>query len=292
MTSFDKTTFEGSANVEAFPDEGSFIASTVNEASFEEILPDDRPLDDRPLDDRHLWPGDSGTLTLKARTALLQLIKGPYIHETRDAELWAALLANRRSIEERLADIFLELVIHSESGIAFARNVRSGDIEVPKTTRTNTMTLLDSIMVLTLRRELMTGGPGRVFIGQDELFDALSQYRNIDRIDPASFVDRLKTSWNRLIEARLLLKTEAEGRFEISPILKLVFGVEEARAVEEAFHQMAQAAAPEGETVLEDDEAGGLNAHEVGKTDGTAGGAADALKAASARGHLQEAEED
>ena len=247
MTSFDKTTFEGNAGGEAFLDEGFSIASTADEAIFEETLPDDRSLDEQPLDDRHLWPGDSGTLTLKARMALLQLIKGPYIHETRDTELWAALLANRRSIEERLSDIFLELVVNSESGVAFARNVRSGDIEVPKTTRTNVMTLLDSIMVLTLRRELVTGGSGRVFIGQDELFDALSQYRNIDRTDPASFTDRLKASWNRLIEARLLLKTEAEGRFEISPILKLVFGVEEARAVEEAFQQMAQTVAPEAE---------------------------------------------
>lgn len=185
-----------------------------------------------------LWPQDRGTLPLDARTALLQLVRGPYIHETRDAKLWAALMAHRAAIASRLADLFLNLTIDEEAGVAFARNATSEDRELPRAARTNTMTLLDSIMVLTLRRELLLACGNRVFVGKDELFEALAQYRNLDQLDPASYRDRLKTSWNRLVEMRILLKGEADDRYEISPVLKIIFGAEEAQAVSDAFEAL------------------------------------------------------
>ena len=253
------STFEAGAEVAAETEfergEASVLAPEAElgtDAAFDQRLAsaiddDHGASDERPLDECHLWPQDVGTLTFEARSALLRLVRGPSLHETWDGRLWAALIANRRVIEERLADLFLELVVDPESGIAFARNARTGELETPKATRTVQMTLLDSIMVLTLRRELVTGGPGRVFIGQDELFESLSQYRDLERVDPSSYDARLKASWNRFVETRILLKTEAEGRFEISPVLKLVFGSEEAQAVEAAFERMAK------ETPLADD---------------------------------------
>lgn len=182
-----------------------------------------------------LWPQDCGTLPLDARTALLQLVRGPYINETRDAKLWAALMTHRTAIASQLANLFLDLTIDEEAGVAFARNATSEDRDLPRAARTNTMTLLDSIMVLTLRRELLLACGNRVFVDQDELFEALAQYRNLNQLDPASYRDRLKTSWNRLVEMRILLKGEADDRYEISPVLKIIFGAEEAQAVSEAF---------------------------------------------------------
>ena len=44
------------------------------------------------------------------------------------------------------------------------------------------MTLLDTIMVLTLRKELQMGGANRVFIGQGELFEQLAQYLSLIHI--------------------------------------------------------------------------------------------------------------
>lgn len=185
-----------------------------------------------------LWPQDHGTLPFDARSALLQLVRGPYLHETRDAKLWAALMAHRGAIASRLADLFLDLTIDEEAGVAFAQNAVSEERELPKAARTNVMTLLDSIMVLTLRRELLLACGNRVFVDQDELFEALAQYRNLDQLDPASYRDRLKTSWNRLVEMRILIKSEAGDRFEVSPVLKIIFGAEEAQAVNDAFEAL------------------------------------------------------
>ena len=65
--------------------------------------------------------------------------------------------------------------------------------------------------------------------------------------DQSNYQSKLKASWNRLVEARILLKSDTEDRFEISPVLKLIFGTEEAAVVNEEFELMlkrAQEAAP------------------------------------------------
>ena len=208
-----------------------------------------------PLDDKRLWPEDTGALPFDARCALLQLVRGPYLHEKRDAPLWRALLNHREVLASRLADLFLELCVDQETGVAFARNVSTDEREVPKAARSNVMTLLDTVMVLTLRKELQMGGANRVFIGQNELFEQLAQYRNLSKQDQSGYQDRLKASWNRLVDYRILIKSDAEDRFEISPVLKLVFGAEEAEAVNEEYERMLERAQPVSEGGDDDAEA-------------------------------------
>ena len=170
-----------------------------------------------PLDDKRLWPEDTGTL--------------PFLN-------------HRAALASRLADLFLELCVDQEAGVAFAHNVSTDEREVPKAARSNAMTLLDTIMVLTLRKELQMGGANRVFIGQGELFEQLAQYRNLTKQDQSGYQDRLKASWNRLVDYRILIRSDAEDRFEISPVLKLIFGTEEAEAVNEEFERMLELAQP------------------------------------------------
>lgn len=187
-----------------------------------------------------LWETDTGTLPFEARSTLLKLVRGPYISETEDAKLWNALLNHRGVIESRLADLFLELCLDRESGIAFARNASADEAELPKATRSTPMTFLDTIMVLTLRKELLIAGGRRVFIGQDELFEQMKRYRDISNADQAAYQGKLKASWNRLVGNNILLRSSDESRFEVSPVLRIVFGAEEAAAVEQQFERMME----------------------------------------------------
>lgn len=201
---------------------------------------DDEQADEAPLDSTHLWAGDTGTLPRDARAALLRLVKGPYIGESADTSLWHALLNYAEAIRSRLADLFLELVIDAEAGVAFAKNVSAEDGEFPKAATSYSMTMLDTIMVLLLRKELLTTRASRVFIGQADLFGQMSQYRTIDKIDQAAYLRKLEASWSRLVKQRILVKSDVEGRFEISPVLKLVFGAEEAAAVLAEYQRMKE----------------------------------------------------
>lgn len=192
------------------------------------------------LDGSRLWRGDTGVLALDSRRALLQLVRGPLINAEDHRDLWQALLNDRAIIASRLADLFLQLIIREEDGIAFARNAPTTDSRIPKTVRNQPLTLIDTVMVLMLRRTLMGALEGRVFIGRAEAFDALAQYRPLAKLDEAAFRDRLDRSWNKLTQAGMLQKTDTPDRCEISPVLRLVFGAEEASAVQASFDELLQ----------------------------------------------------
>lgn len=182
-----------------------------------------------------LWPGDTGTLPYEARCAFLQLIRGPYVDESRDEKLWAALLNARDEIGSRLADMFLDLVVDMDHGVAFARNVSVPERDFPKAARSNKMTLLDTIMILILRKELVMNPLGRTMVGQDDIFEQMAPYRRLEKQDSAKYRDKLKSSWNRLVEARILVRSDMKDRYEISPVLRILFDSDRADAVNEEF---------------------------------------------------------
>lgn len=205
--------------IDGFDDEGASFAEDASE-------------------NEGLWPGDLGTLGIESRRALLQLVRGPMITAETNRELWQALLNDRMPIASRLADLFLELVVKEEDGIAFAQNVPAADARIPKAVRNQPLTLIDTVLVLTLRRELMISRESRVFIGREETFAAVAQYRPLAKLDEAAFRKRIEGSWSKLDKAGILMKAEGDERYEISPVLRLIFGADEVKAVNDAFDDM------------------------------------------------------
>lgn len=182
-----------------------------------------------------LWPGDSSELRERSRRALVDLIKGPYLARSRRRELWEALLADERVIRSRLHDLFLDVVIDHEHELAFVRPV---DFEgAPEVVRTRALTFMDTAMLLILRQTLLLEeGQGRVFIGQDELFDQLSVYRS--GRDEADHRKRVNASWQNMQNLGLLHATE-EGRAEISPIVRFLIDAGRVGAIQAAYDRAA-----------------------------------------------------
>lgn len=198
--------------------------------------PQPQPVPDGPA--MRLWDGDGGTLREPSRRALVQLLRGPYLSAARHANLWSALLADEDQIRSRLADLFLELVADHESQVAFVRNAAAPD--APKVMRTATLTFLDTAMLLHLRQQLLHDSHGtRTIVGADEVADQLQVYRGSDNADPAGFAKRINSSWNKMVKFGLLAPTSTEGRFEVSPVLRLVFGAEEIAAVRAEYRRLA-----------------------------------------------------
>ncbi|WP_454084119.1 DUF4194 domain-containing protein [Georgenia sp. Marseille-Q6866] len=186
-----------------------------------------------------LWDGDTGTLHLASRRALVQLLRGPYLAARRHPQLWSALLGDEQPIRSRLADLFLELVLDTEAEVAFVRNAEPDGVEAPRVVRAAAMTFMDTAMVLHLRQLLLQAGSGeRVIVGADEVADQLQVYRGRDDADPAGFAKRINASWTKLEKYGILQRTSTEGRVEISPVLRLVFGAEEIAAVQSEFERL------------------------------------------------------
>lgn len=198
-------------------------------------------LDDsrEPANDAGIWDGDAGSLREPSRRALVQLLRGPYLSAARHPNLWAALLADEAQIRSRLADMFLDLVADHEAQVAFVRNV-GADVDAPKVMRTATLTFLDTALLLHLRQQLLHDSSGaKTIVGADEVADQLQVYRGKDNADPAGFSKRINSSWQKMVRYGLLAPTSTEGRFEVSPVLRLVFGAEEIAAVQAEYRRLA-----------------------------------------------------
>lgn len=195
---------------------------------------------ERRPDNTALWDGDTGTLRDASRRALVQLLRGPFLSAERHGHLWAALLNDEPEIRSRLADAYLELVVDVESQLAFARNVRVPDTDAPKVMRSHPLTFMDTAMLLHLRQQLLhSDGRERVIVGKDEVADQLQVYRGATDSDPAGFAKRINSSWQKMVTYGILAVTSTEDRFEVSPVLRLIFGADEIAAVQAEYRRLA-----------------------------------------------------
>lgn len=204
-----------------------------------------------------LWEGDAGTLHEQSRRAVVQLLRGPYLAARRHPQLWNAVLGDEHAIRASLANLFLDLVIDAEAEVAFVRNAVQETFDAPKVVRSAPLTFMDTALLLHLRQQLLQAGGGeRVIVGADELADQLQVYRGRDNADPAMFGKRINASWTKLEKYGILARTSTEGRFEISPVLRLIFGAEEIAAVQAEFARLAaqDAGAEPAQTPADDEE--------------------------------------
>lgn len=189
------------------------------------------------------WRGDTGTLQLESRRALLDLIKGPYLSGRANPGLWAALLADEASIRSRLNELFLELVLDRVGEVAFVRNVDAGEVTVPRTVRTESLSFLDTAMLLVLRQILLAReGEGRVIVGRGEVFEQLAAYRPADH-DEKLFASRMNSSWmnmkNKLRVIHQAGAADDDERAEISPVLRLIVDADHVRQIEREYRRIA-----------------------------------------------------
>jgi hypothetical protein len=100
----------------------------------------------------NLYPGDAGELPLETRRALVQLLAGPSLEARRHPKLWPALVRDEAVIRQRLADLFLDLVMDVDQKVAFTRQADVGEVDSPILLRRSQLTFLDSILLLYLRQ--------------------------------------------------------------------------------------------------------------------------------------------
>lgn len=184
---------------------------------------------------------DTGELDPATRRVLLRLLRGPYLRAEEHANLWAALMRNGPVVRSRLADLYLELVMDLDGGVAFVRNL---DVEdAPKVVRAHPLTVLDTVLVLFLRRTLLAGQStaARTFIGRDDIEDQLRGFQSLEATNKKGFDDRITASINKMKANSVLLNVSgSEDRWEISPVLALVFGADEVAAVTADLERLAR----------------------------------------------------
>lgn len=203
------------------------------------------PADERGEPEQHaLTSTDRGRLPEATRRVLVNLLQGPYLARVSHPNLWPALVGNEDLVRERLGDLFLDLVLDQETGVAFIRPMTDEEARLPRTIRSMPLTFVDTILLLFLRERLLRSGGGRVFVGRDEIDEHLEVYRSADDTNLAQYGKRVNASVAKLKDNSILRSTREDDRFEISPVLGLVFDAEVVRAVTAELRGLADTGAP------------------------------------------------
>jgi len=201
-----------------------------------------------------LFAGDTGTLPFDARRALCQLLAGPSIDAQRHGALWPALLRHEEDVRRVLCELFLTLVIDREGSVAFTRQADTAELESPTLLRSAPLTFLESVLLLFLRQRLAeadTRGE-RAVVEDAQLIEAVSIYQRQLSTDRAGFDRRVLAAIAKLRDNQLLSRLRgSEDRYEVSPVLKLLFSAEEVQALSQAYRELREDVPAEPEPVAE-----------------------------------------
>ena len=210
-----------------------------------------------------LWRDDTGELSIDARRALVQLLKGPVLDGTRMPVIWRALEATEREIRSRLHDLFLDLIIDRDQMIAFTRQAETGIVKAPILLKRKPLTYIETYLFLLLRQRLSVaeGRGERAVIYLNEIREYLSVIGN-ETTDRVGFEKHLTGAVKKAERFGVLRHLRnAEESYEISPVLKMIMTadvVEEVKAYYEGkvttpVTVTQPGVAPEDESGLEED---------------------------------------
>lgn len=189
-----------------------------------------------------LFMSDRGQLPEDTRRALTQLISGPSLDARRHSKLWPVLLRDEAVLRSRLHELFIDLVVDREQEVAFTRQVSSPDLDVPILLRKATLTFIETVLVLFLRRRLTEADAhgDRATVSATEMLEYLSVYERADNVDQVRFQKQAQGAVEKAKKLNFLHKLRGpEDRFEISPTLKLLFPAEEIQALTALYEQLA-----------------------------------------------------
>lgn len=187
-----------------------------------------------------LFPGDTGTLELDTRLALVKLLRGPFLDGSKEPARWAALRRSETSVRRFLSEIFLTLIVDETERIAFTQQATEGDAAIPSVLRQVPLTMIDSALVLFLRGQLsaVAGTGQRAIVGFDDILAQLTPYRREGTTDESAHVKRINGSVRKMIDAGVLANTSTEGRYEVSPVLRILFPAEQIAALSDAYEAL------------------------------------------------------
>ncbi|WP_433221054.1 DUF4194 domain-containing protein [Dactylosporangium sp. CS-047395] len=210
---------------------------------------DDHSVADDDLDeygfegDEPSGPGGS-QLPHAARRALATLLTNRFITRSRNRSAWEALLTFEHEIRERLADMYLLLVIDRDYEVAFKRQDPAED--APKLLRRDKPLHRDaSLLLVFLRKEhtYLDATDEPVMITRTQVAEFLRPFREYDDGDEARLERRADAAIRAVAELRLMTPNpDADYLFTVSPAVVPLIGVDEVMRLERYFVEAAQAA--------------------------------------------------
>lgn len=193
------------------------------------------------------FPGDSGEFGLHLRTAIVRLVKGPFLSAEDHEQAYSALLRNEDIVRKHLSEMFLILVIDHDASIAFARQAVS-EQQYPVLLRRTPLNLVESAVIVSLRQSLgaVLGTDRYAVVSLEELQDEILSFRRFSDTNESSIRNSVEAAANKMLKYGVLKRVrDTDNRFTVMPLLRVLFTVEEISALLTALRTVADATAEE-----------------------------------------------
>lgn len=201
-------------------------------------------LDERGVEDDERDSSGGSNLPAAARRALTTLLTSRFITRSRNRSAWDALLAYESEIRERLADMFLLLVVDRDYEVAFKRQDPAED--APKLLRRDKPLHRDaSLLLIHLRKEhaYTDAADDPVMITRAQVAEFLRPFREDGDGDEAKFEGRVDAAIRAVAELKLLTQDpDADYLFTVSPAVVPLIGADELMRFEQHFIRATTAA--------------------------------------------------
>ncbi|MBO1750236.1 DUF4194 domain-containing protein [Actinotalea sp. BY-33] len=183
------------------------------------------PMEEDPAE---LFAGDSGTLEPQVRLVLVRLLQRRFLLADRHRAQWRTLLENQQVIESRLHDLFVHLVVDHERGVAYKRQVRSAELEVPVLLRDEPYSRAETLVLVHLRTVFQReqgAGEASVRVDAEEIEQTALTYFDADETNLATRQREIRAAVTRLAKEGLI-EEESEGRYRVTPLVEVVLSNE------------------------------------------------------------------
>ncbi|NNC10295.1 DUF4194 domain-containing protein [Planctomonas sp. JC2975] len=198
-------------------------------------------------DPDELFAGDRGVLDPEVRRVLVQVLRRRFLFAERNRDEWKVLLDHQPTIESRLNDLFVRLVIDHDRGIAYKQQVRSDELDAPILLKDVPYSRAETLVLVHLRtvyqRESAAGeASARVDI-EDVEQTVLSYFAEADG-DTARRQRTIRGAMARLAKDGIV-DEETVGRYRISPLIEIVLSAEKLRELRDWLRAQAAGIDPE-----------------------------------------------
>lgn len=175
-------------------------------------------------DPDQLFAGDRGVLDSEVRRVLVRVLQRRFLSADRNRADWAVLIEQQHTIESRLNDLFIRLVVDHGRGVAYKEQVRADEVEIPILLRDEAYSRAETLVLVHLRTVFQretTAGESSVRVDIEEIEQtALTYFAEADG-STARRQKAIRAAVGRLRQDGVL-EEESEGRYRISPLVEIL----------------------------------------------------------------------
>ena len=175
-------------------------------------------------DPDELFAGDRGVLDPEVRRVLVRLLKSRFMLADRNRSEWNVLLEHQQTVESRMNDFFVRLIVDHDRGLAYKEQVRSDELEIPILLKDEAYTRAETLVLVHLRtiyqRESTAGELSPRVDIEDVEQTVLTYFAESDG-DTARRQKAIRTAIGRL-KSDGVIDEESEGRYRITPLVEVL----------------------------------------------------------------------